>query len=70
MGGLLGEALGKDAQGSWYGLAKTLVVPLLLHGVYDYPLMLSESGLFDKDILSCYMLVLLYLVSCAFSALA
>jgi hypothetical protein len=47
---------------SWWGFIKALVVPMFLHTIYDYPILLAHQGLFDKDILYMYLLLLLYLV--------
>jgi RsiW-degrading membrane proteinase PrsW (M82 family) len=46
---------------SWWGFIKALVVPMFLHTIYDYPILLAHQGLFDKDILYMYLLLLLYL---------
>jgi hypothetical protein len=56
MGGLLYRA------NTWWGFLKALLVPIFLHAIYDYPILLAHQGLFDKDVLYIYLLLLLYLV--------
>ncbi|KAL6070724.1 Protease PrsW [Balamuthia mandrillaris] len=54
MGGILSHT-----QSLW-AYTCSFFFPVLLHGLYDYPLMLSELGLCDTDILAIYLLLLLY----------
>lgn len=56
MGGLLYQA------STWWGFMRALLVPIFLHTIYDYPILLAHQGLFDTDILYIYLLLLLYLV--------
>ncbi len=44
------------------GYGRALLLPLVLHTAYDYPILLAHHSLFDKDILYIYLLMLLYLV--------
>lgn len=46
---------------TWWGFIKALLVPMFLHTIYDYPILLAHQGLFDKDILYIYLMLLLYL---------
>jgi len=55
MGGLLFQA-----DNSW-GFFMALIIPVFLHTIYDYPILLAHQGLFDKDVLYIYLLLLLYL---------
>jgi len=57
MGGLLHRA------DTWWAFLKALLVPIFLHTIYDYPILLAHQGLFDTDILYIYLLLLLYLVT-------
>jgi len=61
MGGLLFQA-----DNSW-GFFMALIIPVFLHTIYDYPILLAHQGLFDKDVLYIYLLLLLYLVPCLLS---
>lgn len=55
MGGLFHES------NSWFSYLFSLVAPLGLHVLYDFPILLAERGIFNRDILLVYLLLLLYL---------